>query len=511
MRESPQRERLRQDYEKRLRLLVPAAAHDLARVPLLAMLPEKARDKVVEKVRPYTHFLDFAPGEVVLRAGEYSDSVYYVLEGAAEAVLELPRHGEGRRPVVRGGAHVQDQPRVPAPRGPERSDPLVLGDFPVPLSPGRPASLAPGDLFGDMSALSRFAVAATVRAKGPLKVLRIRLPGLRMLSAVSPAFRHSLDERYREHVLSFHLRRAGLLSDVDQKSLDRLKEHAELLTFRPGELVVEESTPADGFYLVRGGYLKASVRVGESDLAITYLRPGDFAGESAVVLEDQRWPFSLRAVEHVEIVHIDREAFALVVGKIPRLHERLWTETVARLKARGAASRSPIASEYLQMAADTGLIHGESVLLIDLTTCTRCDDCVTACAETHGGQPVFVREGQRYRHWLVPTSCYQCTDPVCLMDCPTGAITRSMGTLEVTVDDATCIGCSNCAKRCPWGNIVMVETDETRPDGHPVELASKCDLCVGRKAGPACVNACPHGSAVRISFKDMDRVRSTLT
>jgi Fe-S-cluster-containing hydrogenase component 2 len=163
------------------------------------------------------------------------------------------------------------------------------------------------------------------------------------------------------------------------------------------------------------------------------------------------------------------------------------------------------------MAADTGLIHGESVLLIDLSTCTRCDDCVTACAETHGGQPVFIREGQRYRQWLVPTSCYQCTDPVCLMDCPTGAITRSMGTLEVTVDEATCIGCSNCAKRCPWGNIVMVETQETRPDGRPVELATKCDLCVGRPTGPACVNACPHGSAVRISFKDMDEVRSTLT
>ena len=39
------------------------------------------------------------------------------------------------------------------------------------------------------------------------------------------------------------------------------------------------------------------------------------------------------------------------------------------------------------MAMDTGLIHGESVLLIDLTTCTRCDDCVRGCAETHGGVP----------------------------------------------------------------------------------------------------------------------------
>jgi Fe-S-cluster-containing hydrogenase component 2 len=56
----------------------------------------------------------------------------------------------------------------------------------------------------------------------------------------------------------------------------------------------------------------------------------------------------------------------------------------------------------------------------------------------------------------------------------------------------------------------MVETGEQRSDGKPVEVATKCDLCVSRAEGPACVQACPHGSAVRISFKDMERVTSTL-
>jgi Fe-S-cluster-containing hydrogenase component 2 len=162
------------------------------------------------------------------------------------------------------------------------------------------------------------------------------------------------------------------------------------------------------------------------------------------------------------------------------------------------------------MAMETGLIHGDSVLLIDLGTCTRCDECVRGCAETHGGQPRFLREGQKYRNWLVPTACYQCADPVCMMDCPTGAISRQVGTLEVTIHEPTCIGCSNCANRCPWGNITMVEGDEKRPDGKPVELASKCDLCLTRPEGPACVQRCPQGSTVRISFKDLERVTATL-
>jgi Fe-S-cluster-containing hydrogenase component 2 len=183
---------------------------------------------------------------------------------------------------------------------------------------------------------------------------------------------------------------------------------------------------------------------------------------------------------------------------------------LVRLKARGAVSRSPTSSEYLQMAIDTGLIHGESVLLIDLSTCTRCDECVRGCADAHGGAPRFIREGQKYRRWLVPTACYQCSDPVCMMECPTNAITREVGTLEVSIDPATCIGCSNCAERCPWGNIVMVDTGNKRSDGKPEEKATKCDLCLTRPEGPACVQMCPHGSTVRISFKDLERVTETL-
>jgi len=56
----------------------------------------------------------------------------------------------------------------------------------------------------------------------------------------------------------------------------------------------------------------------------------------------------------------------------------------------------------------------------------------------------------------------------------------------------------------------MRETEEKRPDGKPVELAAKCDLCMGRPEGPACVQMCPHGSASRISFKDLEKVTSTL-
>jgi len=239
------------------------------------------------------------------------------------------------------------------------------------------------------------------------------------------------------------------------------------------------------------------------------LRKGEYAGEVPLLMNEP-WPFSLHALEYVEVVKIPKAEFLTVVKEHPPVEGRLWETAVGRLKERGAVSRNPLVSQYLQMAMDTGLIHGESVLLIDLSTCTRCDDCVRGCADTHGGTPRFIREGTKYQQWSIPIACYQCTDPVCLVGCPTGAITRAMGTLEVTIDPATCIGCRNCVKRCPWGNIVEVpySSPTLKKD---IELATKCDLCVGRADGPACVQMCPHGSARRISFKDLVAVTETLS
>jgi len=515
MSRTPDRAELRARYERRMQLMVPADADLLAKQSLFAGIPEKARPKVIEKVRRYIHLVRYEPGELVLREGDYSDSAYFVVEGGTEVILT----GESEaRPQVRGGAHVPAAQRPGA--RPEAaafigrgvaglSGTVMLTALPAELTTGN-KTLGPGELFGEIGALSRYPVSATVRALTPLTALQIRLPGLRMLLASSKEFKKSVEERYKQRVLARHLRQVPLFSRVDDAFLEDIKKSAELLSFEPGQVIVEEGSEADAFLLVVGGYVKVSARSGPIDLALTYLRKGDYAGESALLLEE-RWPFALQALEHVEVVKLTRETFRAVTAAYPEIEDELWAQAVARLKSAGAVKRSPVSSEYVQMAMETGLIHGESVLLIDLSTCTRCDECVRGCADAHGGEARFIREGQKYRRWLVPTACYQCTDPVCMIDCPTGAITRQVGTLEVTIDQPTCIGCSNCANRCPWGNIVMVEKDEKRPDGKNVEVATKCDLCLTRPEGPACVQMCPHGSAVRISFKDLDRVTSTLT
>jgi len=462
---------------------------------------------ILRKLRPNLVERYYRAGECVLRGGEYSDAAFYLKSGVVEVRLALAAHAA---PAVASGANPPSSASLQM-SGVAADGTIIVADMPMDLSANKSVLLEPGELFGELNALARYAVSSDVVARTDVVCLMIRTPALRMLFKQKEVadFKKQVDERYRVRTLGSHLRQVELFAGLPSRAIERLRRTADIVSYEPGALIVEQGTPADAFYLVRGGNVKVSVGVGAGDLAVTYLRKGEYAGETALLLNEP-WPFSLQALEYVELIRIPRTEFDAAIKEHPPIETALWDTVVARLKERGHAARNPMVSQYLQMAMDSGLIHGESVLLIDLSTCTRCDDCVRACADTHGGTPRFIREGSKYQKWSIPVACYQCSDPVCLVGCPTGAITRAMGTLEVTIDPLTCIGCRNCVKRCPWGNIVEVpfSSPTLKKD---IDLATKCDLCVGRKAGPACVQMCPHGSATRISFKDLVAVGETLS
>ena len=95
---------LRRRRAARCSSCVPASLETLRGLPLFAGIPEKARDKVIEKVRRYIHVASFDRGDLVLREGDYSDSAYYIVSGQVEVVLAAVP-GRKERPQVRGGAH----------------------------------------------------------------------------------------------------------------------------------------------------------------------------------------------------------------------------------------------------------------------------------------------------------------------------------------------------------------------------------------------------------------------
>jgi Fe-S-cluster-containing hydrogenase component 2/pSer/pThr/pTyr-binding forkhead associated (FHA) protein/CRP-like cAMP-binding protein len=176
------------------------------------------------------------------------------------------------------------------------------------------------------------------------------------------------------------------------------------------------------------------------------------------------------------------------------------------LESAKVAARQPEAAAYQVPASEQArvgnlvelnLYNSQNVLLIDLDRCTRCDECVKACATTHGGVARFTRDGPRLGHYLVTMACRSCTDPKCMIGCPVGSIRRK-DSLEIHIED-WCIGCERCAAQCPFGNINVVEltASVTRPSA-PTLQATVCDLCAGFD-GPNCVYACPHDAAIRVN------------
>ena len=180
--------------------------------------------------------------------------------------------------------------------------------------------------------------------------------------------------------------------------------------------------------------------------------------------------------------------------------------------ANAPTAAGPPDPRALPELTELNLYNSQNTLLIDLDRCTRCDECVRACADAHGGVTRLTRDGPRFGKYLVTLACRSCTDPKCMIGCPVGSIRRE-GSLEIRIED-WCIGCQRCANQCPFGNINMIELAASpaapapKPAAAPTVVplaiaaapalrATVCDLCAGYDE-PNCVYACPHDAAIRV-------------
>src|SRR2546425_1010500 len=198
------------------------------------------------------------------------------------------------------------------------------------------------------------------------------------------------------------------------------------------------------------------------------------------------------------------EDFLQMIERFPQIRRGLEAAAQERLQQnrdRLAIVRSVPLDHFLAQ----GLMEAQSLLILDLEKCTRCDACVRACADAHNGVTRLVREGLRFDKYLVATSCRQCRDPLCMVGCPVGSI-RRRNSLEVIIED-WCIGCGLCAKNCPYGNINLhpfevMEDDPIQPRRKMAvvkQKATSCDLCSNTEyKEPSCVYACPHDAAHRV-------------
>ena len=487
-------------------------------------------DRFLESISPDVSLVLWRGGTVLFEQGTYLDLAFFVERGEVEVFIEgggsldnsqaLPIFESRRmeRPETGGIEHTQ-LARLPTEgTQPGRREVTTggreipfLATFDADLEVGQGMRLGPGEIFGEIGAMSGWPQSVTARTVEECQLVQIRVPALRALKRKSPALKERLDTLYRQRALRGQLRSTPLFRNLDDLVLGSVEKRVELVSLEPDQEVVQEGESAQAFYLVRSGFLKLRQRYGEGELVVTYLSKGMTLGEVELLIEGvDTYEVTASSVEYAELVKIPFDALRPILDADPELHRALWKSATGRLKEIGGSRTDPGRSAFVEQALETGLVQGNSILLIDLEQCTRCDDCVRGCASTHDGRPRFVREGERLDRFLIPRSCYHCQDPVCLVGCPTGAIHRSGVAEWVSITDEICIGCGTCARNCPYDAIVMHDTGETWPDdmvpsllrGRERQVASKCDLCGPAGHEPACVSNCPQGCAFRVSSVD---------
>src|SRR5262249_3492828 len=145
---------------------------------------------------------------------------------------------------------------------------------------------------------------------------------------------------------------------------------------------------------------------------VAYVHPRPADEQPDPVGDRWRWKTA-----RVELVRIPKGVFhdlltehSSIKGKLAREAEEKAKET-ALLRYRPAWEDSNVlrSPEFDRQ----GLIQGQKLMLIDLDRCTRCDECVKACVNTHDdGRTRLFLDGERYGKYLVPTTCRACLDPV---------------------------------------------------------------------------------------------------
>jgi CRP-like cAMP-binding protein/Fe-S-cluster-containing dehydrogenase component len=446
----------------------------------------------------------FRKGDILCKEGDFGSTAFYILEGKARVSISSPM----AHVKTKGGAHGLFKRltsslvgRESDKREGETRDKTIPIDASVDLAYGNPvAELNPGDLVGEMTCMNFYPRSATVRAETDVVAFEM-LRNVLDIMMKNKTFKAQIDQNYRKRALENHLRGVPMFADLSPDFIEHLKESVELQRYIPGQVIARQGDPADSFYLVRIGFVKVSENYPGGELVLAYLSRGDYFGEIGLLGGGVRTA-SCTALDHVEVVRICGDDFRQMIERFPSVRQGLQAVATERL-AQNHQRMKMVESVPIDQFLSQGLMEAQSLLILDLQKCTRCDACVNACADAHDGVTRLIRDGLRFDQFLVATSCRQCRDPLCMVGCPVGSI-RRRNSLEVIIED-WCIGCGLCARNCPYGNINLhpfeVMADDPQHPGRKQAVvqqkATSCDLCTHLEE-PSCVYACPHDAAHRV-------------
>ena len=409
------------------------------------------------------------PGEALLVEGTYPDAMWLVVDGRLEVGI-------------------------------------AVGNTPF----RRMTTIGPGGTVGEDSLLTDQVSDVGARAVEAATVIGFPKYVLEANAATNERFRGALERLHVGRAAEAHLRRLPALARLPEAALVALREGLCAERYRTGDAILSANDQLDVFVLVRRGFVSEIRQHKGHEITANYLKSGDAFGGADSGRKGAAGRFE--ASTKVELLTIRKPELRALDRKFPGL-------MTALLPLAGAGA-SPIegGTALFEQGQLADVIHARDLLVIDTRLCVDCDNCVSACERRHGTSRLDrTGSAQQIGPYQIPASCYHCDDPRCLFCDVDGIVRLPSGEIQITDQ---CIGCGQCAERCPYDNIQMAlrdpesvslfqrlvpdpilkllgMLDESTTDEFE-RVAVKCDLCAGYSNGPACVRACPVGAAARV-------------
>lgn len=400
-------------------------------------------------------FLNFKKDEIICNEGEYEDSCCVILSGSVGVWVKNHRG-------------VQEQV----------------------------AFLGYGEIFGEIAALSGNSRIATIKSNELTEILCMDKKLLFSLMDYSKNMRVITNQRYRERLLRTELKKIKIFEDFPNMFFDELVQNVEFLTYKIDETVLSYDKEADGFFLIIFGFAKVLIpclsktenktkTTGESQAGpiekgpnfkiAAYLAPGQFFGEVGLI-EKRKRTANVSALTRLEVIKIDQALFQSILNKYSGIKNMLEKVIANRKRSNIKVEENEEYEKLMDWIVTSKIIQTDTVLLIDLSKCVKCGTCINSCERIFGTSRLAL-DGLKFNNILIPASCRHCRQPLCLEDCPTGAILRDFSG-EVYHKDF-CVGCGQCAKKCPYNNIAIVDRVEKKYK-LPFKFSNKLTL----RAGP---------------------------
>lgn len=252
-------------------------------------------DSVLDEIVPHMEKLTLNRGDILVRQGDSSFSIFIVIEGRFQAKI-----------AQKDGTEV------------------IAGE------------IGQGEPIGEIQALTGGAHTATVYARtDAAAVLRLLPEAVEIITKRSPETVRHMFSIARKRLLQSQL--ATLLPTIfeslDDTALRDISTQVEWIHLRRGEVLFHEGEQGDSLYIVLFGRLRIALKENEGERVLDEVARGDIIGEVALLTSEPR-SATVYAVRECDLVRFSQSVFEGIVNEYPQVMTAITRTLVTRLIKR---------------------------------------------------------------------------------------------------------------------------------------------------------------------------------